>query len=100
MDKSEAFKKVTEFAKRVRGSINVKNIVMFGSYANGTPREDSDIDVAVIVDKIDGDFFDASLNLYRLRRGVDERIEPVLLEFGNDKSGFLTAIMKSGMIVS
>jgi predicted nucleotidyltransferase len=100
MDKSEAYAKVTEYAKRVRKAVAVKDIVMFGSYVNGVPREDSDIDVAVIVDKIDGDFFDASLRLYRLRRDVDERIEPVLLEADNDKSGFLSAILRNGRIVS
>jgi predicted nucleotidyltransferase len=29
---------------------------MFGSYVNGTPQEDNDLDVAVVVDELVGDF--------------------------------------------
>jgi len=100
MDKNEAYRKVTAYAKLVRDAITVKSIVMFGSYVNGVPREDSDIDVAAIVDKVEGDFFDATLNLYRLRRGIDERIEPVLLEYDQDDSGFLGTILQCGRVVA
>lgn len=34
-----------ELAKR---NINVERVILFGSYANGNPREDSDIDLAII----------------------------------------------------
>lgn len=65
-----------------------RHIVLYGSYAKGTARPDSDIDIAVIVDKVEGDYLDQQAKLYRLRRSVDLRIEPVLIEYGQDKSGF------------
>jgi hypothetical protein len=34
-----------------------------------------------------------------LRREIDARIEPVLLEEINDKSGFLEEILKTGEII-
>ena len=34
-------------------SLNAKKIILFGSYAYGTPNEDSDIDLCIIEDKID-----------------------------------------------
>jgi hypothetical protein len=37
--------------------------------------------------------------LFRLRREIDARIEPVLLEESNDKSGFLEEILKTGEII-
>jgi uncharacterized protein len=100
MDKNEAIRKVEEFAKKATRLLKIKKIILFGSYATGTFREDSDIDVAVVVDKIEGDFLDASLNLYRIRREIDSRIEPVLLEAGNDSSGFLAQIIKNGYLIS
>jgi uncharacterized protein YjgD (DUF1641 family) len=37
--------------------------------------------------------------LFTLSRNIDLRIEPVLLEAGEDKSGFLDEITKTGEIV-
>ena len=72
---------------------------MYGSYAEGTPREDSDIDVAVVLESVDDDFLKSETKLYRLKRDIDPRIEPVLLEEKNDKSGFLEEILKMGKII-
>ena len=74
-------------------------VILYGSYAKGTGRKHSDIDVAVVVDKIEDDFLMSEVKLYKLRRKVDERIEPVLLERDNDISGFLAEILKSGEVV-
>ena len=43
------------------------------------------IDIAVIVDKLNSDYFDEHVKLLKLRRSVDFRIEPVLIEYGEDK---------------
>ena len=100
MDKNEAYEKVKKYADIVRKNFAVRNIVMFGSYVTGVPRADSDIDVAVVVDNITGDFLTFSQCLYKLRRDVDERIEPLLLEKSSDKSGFLASIMRTGKVVA
>lgn len=60
---------------------------------------DSDIDIAVIVDKLDGDYLDQQARLFKLRRSVDLRIEPVLIEYGQDPSGFLKEIMDTGHVI-
>ena len=41
----------------------------------------------------------AEAKLFRLRKEIDTRIEPVLLEESNDKSGFLEEILKTGEII-
>jgi predicted nucleotidyltransferase len=55
--------------------LDVRRAFIFGSYAKGTQREDSDIDIAVILGHID-DFFEVQMELFRRRRGIDLRIEP------------------------
>ena len=70
-----------------------------GPYAKGTATSDSDIDIAVIVDKLDSDYLDEHAKLLKLRRSVDSRIEPVLIEYGKDKSGFPREVMDTGYIL-
>jgi len=47
--------------------------------------------IAVIADKLEGDYLNEQAKPYKLRRSVGFRIEPVLIEYGQDKSGFLLA---------
>jgi predicted nucleotidyltransferase len=99
MDKSEAIESIKVFAEKIRDAFDPLMIVLYGSYAKGTFTETSDIDVAVIVNSIEGDFLEQEAELYRMRREVVDRIEPLLIEFGNDKSGFLKHILNSGEIL-
>lgn len=55
--------------------LDVRRAYIFGSYAKGTQREDSDIDIAVVLGHMD-DFFEVQMELFRRRRGIDLRIEP------------------------
>jgi predicted nucleotidyltransferase len=95
MDHS-VIEKVKRYAGIVRQAMEVKKIVLYGSYARETEHADSDIDVAVIVDRIDGDYLELSARLFELVREVDVRVEPVLLNENSDKSGFIESIMKYG----
>ncbi len=97
MDKTEAIRKLKKYKKLLSKNMLFDQIVLFGSYAKGTNREDSDIDVAIIVDKIEGDFFSTRPLLWKLRREVDDRIEPVILYKNHDESGFLKEILKNGI---
>lgn len=74
-------------------------VVMFGSYAKGHPHEWSDIDVAVIVPKIeDGKWFDWAVSLNRDIEHVSSYIEPILLESGED-SPIYREVMRTGVAV-
>ncbi|HPA56835.1 MAG TPA: nucleotidyltransferase domain-containing protein [bacterium] len=99
MDKREVLEKLRKFSEIVVEKYNPLKIVLFGSYAKGTNKEESDIDVAVIVDKIDGSFLEKEAGLYKIRRNIDENIEPVLFEAGSDKSGFLESILSYGEVI-
>jgi predicted nucleotidyltransferase len=50
-------------ADRIVQEISPQRIILFGSYAKGNPRPDSDVDLLVITDRPEGN--DASLKLRR-----------------------------------
>ncbi len=99
MDKTEAIIKLERYKILLSKEMIFDKMILFGSYAKGNQREDSDIDVAIVVDKIHGDYFSTRPLLWRIRREVDDRIEPVILEKSHDESGFLKEIMKSGILI-
>ena len=99
MDKREAINIVSKYKLLVSKHFDIENIILFGSYAKGDQKEDSDIDVAIVVNKIQGDYFSTRPLLWRIRREVDDRIEPVILEKSHDESGFLKEVMKNGIVI-
>lgn len=97
MDKGDVINKVKEYSILIKKHMALENVYLFGSYAKNTNRMDSDIDVAIVVKKIEGDFFAVQPLLWKLRRQIDDRIEPILIEKDNDISGFLTEIQRNGI---
>lgn len=101
MDKDEVVVIVKKYADSVKEKIKPQKVILYGSFAKGNWHENSDIDVAVIVDSInDDDILETKKMLFKLRRGIDDRIEPILLE-GNasDRSGFLKEVLRHGQVV-
>ncbi len=99
MDKREVINKLSAYKKLLSNYFDLDKIVLFGSYASGNPREDSDIDVAVVVNSVDDDFFAYAPLLWKLRREIDDRIEPILIEKDKDESGFLQEILRTGLVI-
>ncbi|MCK4701401.1 MAG: nucleotidyltransferase domain-containing protein [Bacteroidales bacterium] len=97
MDKNEVIDKVKQYRLLLKDHFNIEKVYLFGSYAKDTHREDSDIDVAVVVNHLEGDYFSTTPLLWKLRRLIDDRIEPVFIEKDNDKGGFLDEIQKYGI---
>ena len=100
MDKEEAINKVRKYRFLLQDYFDVDKVYLFGSYAKETNREDSDIDVAIVVNSLKGDYFSTTPLLWKLRRQIDDRIEPVLIDKENDISGFLDEIRRTGIEVS
>jgi len=100
MDKREAIEIVKAYKCLLKDHFPLGKVYLFGSYAKGTNREDSDIDVAIVVKKMDGDFFLVNPLLWKLRRQIDDRIEPILIESDFDEAGFLEEIQKNGIEVA
>ncbi len=99
MDKKEAINKVKQYKLLLGKHFDLDSVYLYGSYAKDTNQEDSDIDVAVVVRNVSGDFFSVNPLLWKLRRQVDDRIEPVLIDMNDDKSGFLDEIKKTGIVI-
>ncbi|MFC2087061.1 nucleotidyltransferase domain-containing protein [Bacteroidota bacterium] len=97
MDKKEAIEKVRQYKSLLKEHFQPEKVYLFGSYAKENYHEDSDIDVAVVVNSLEGDFFSTNPLLWKLRRQIDDRIEPILLDSKNNKSGFLEEIQKNGI---
>lgn len=76
MDKEQAYevaKKYADFLKNSKSGI--KKIYLFGSYVKGKVNKDSDIDLAIVFDSLSNSF-DMQVELMKLRRKFDTRIEP------------------------
>ena len=101
MDKEKARRLVEEYAKLVVSNMVVNKIILYGSYARGDFRKDSDIDVAVVVPRssISDDILKDMAKLFKLRRSISTDIEPVLLIDEEDPSGFLDSISEYGEVV-
>ena len=99
LDKRTVISKVEQYADAVTSELSPAAVVLYGSYAKGNAREDSDIDVAVIFDGFTGDWLKTSSLLWRLRRNISFDIEPILLDSTQDKSGFVKNIYKTGQVI-
>lgn len=75
MDKIDALSIAANYAIAVNEKFNYIKIFLFGSYAKGNYNDDSDIDIAVVF-KDYNNLLDMQLELMRLRRKIDSRIEP------------------------
>ena len=66
-------KRYIAFIKKMHPGI--KKVYMFGSCAKGINNADSDIDLAIVFENL-SDTFDMQVQLMKLRRKFDTRIEP------------------------
>lgn len=64
-----------KYLSNLPAELDVRRAYIFGSYAKGTQREESDIDIAVVFGNME-DFFKTQMELFRRRRKIDLRIEP------------------------
>ena len=52
------------------------------------------------LDLLDNDLLETKKMLFKLRRGIDDRIEPILLENNSiDGSGFIKYVLKHGQVI-
>lgn len=83
--------------KLADNKIPVWRMYLFGSQVTGRAGPDSDIDVAVFLDKDDIDGFDEDVELMHLRWDIDLRIEPHTFARPDfDEDPFVGEIVKTG----
>ena len=79
MDKEKVVKIAQRYKAAVAEHLPIKALYLYGSYSKGNATEDSDIDIAVVVDRLCDNYFEDTPLLWKLRRKVSNLIEPVLL---------------------
>ena len=86
------------YIQSIPENMEIKKAYLFGSYAKGKEHNDSDIDIAIVIGKMD-DFFSVQMQLMRLRRTIDLRIEPHPIWEGdfNIQNPFAYEIQKTGI---
>jgi predicted nucleotidyltransferase len=99
LDRTQARAIAIQYAAEVIKVLNPTAIVLFGSYINGTPNEDSDIDIAVIVHDYKGDWLETASMLCGLSWQVSFDIEPHLLDDTQDRSGFVAHVIRTGEVI-
>lgn len=92
---------VKDYAEVIKNAgIPVEHIFLFGSYADGVPTVDSDLDVCVVSPVFGEDSFSDALILMRLRRNVSRSIEPraySLKDFNDPYNSVAVQVKKTGM---
>ena len=93
---------VKRYALAVTQRYSPKAIYLYGSYAHGNARNDSDIDIAVIFGPINNDeYIDIFSGLSNIASKIDYNIEPnLIIDDGNySKYSFLAEVMETGLII-
>lgn len=77
-EKNSVIQDVKKYVVVLReNGIPVDKVLLFGSWAKGTAREDSDVDVALISSFFTGDRFMDRRKIVPLRRKINNNIEPM-----------------------
>jgi len=99
LDKETVIDTVQRYVEAVKKEFSPSAVVLFGSYVNGAPHENSDIDVGVVFNGFKGDWRKTSTRLWNIAYDISWDIEPHLLDITQDKSGFVEHVFMTGQIV-
>lgn len=96
MDKEQTIKLAQRYKTAVAERLPLKAFYLYGSYSKGNHTEDSDIDIAVVVERLSDNYFEDTPLLWKLKRGISNLIEPVLLAEDADNPLYAD-ILKTGI---
>ena len=78
MGKGQAIRVIKEFINALkREGIDIDRVILFGSYAKGHARPESDIDIAIISKDFGKDRVEEGMTLFRIAGKIDPRLEPI-----------------------
>lgn len=101
LDKTNVINLAGKYANSIQTILKPQKVILYGSYAKGQANPNSDIDIAIIVDTLkDMDYLNTMQQLYKCRRDISLDIEPVLLDNSDNASGFLSEVLKTGIVIS
>lgn len=95
---------ITDVIKRFvvelkKEGIDVIKVFLYGSYAKGKNREDSDIDVAVVCEDFGTDPIDQNMKMWRIAVRVDTRLAPLSFSLSDFKKEYIPIVteIKNGL---
>ena len=98
MDKEQAINLAKHYKALVAEHLPLKALYLYGSFSKGNYTVNSDIDIAVVVERLDDDYFADTPLLWRLRRKISSLIEPVLL-VEDVNNPLYSDIIKTGILI-
>jgi uncharacterized protein len=72
---------LASLAKRINDLANPRQVILFGSQARGTAKEDSDIDLLIIADRSSDAKWSRRREIGRIRRGLPKIGVPIDIRF-------------------
>lgn len=98
------FERIKSIAKQIGEQFNPEKVVLFGSYAWGTPTEDSDLDLLVIMPVAEGHPVKIAGKIrYTLPRDIAIDVlvrDPAFVDYRvKHLDGFISHIMKEGQVL-
>jgi len=96
--------KIEDFIAALRADkVNIKKVILFGSYAKGNVIRDSDIDICIVSDDFGKDRISEMQYLFKKAARIDPRIEAIPFSsdrfLGDDNSPIIFHIKKEGIIL-
>lgn len=103
-NKSMTKKKIIEYIKSLKEhNITINKVILYGSWVNGTPNKNSDIDLAIFSPDFGKNKLKELQLLSRLAWNIDESIEAIPYSTeqlnNNDPTNFANNIIKNGEII-
>ncbi len=103
LSKDEVIKIATGFLESIRGRHDIKRAYLFGSFARGTMREYSDVDLAIVLGSLQGfsdSPFDEQFEIFHEAQEFNSLLEVVCFsqeEFEKDGGALVQQIKKEGL---
>ncbi len=98
MDKEQAIRLAERYKEAVAERLPLKALYLYGSYSKGNFSPDSDVDIAVVVDRLNDDYFADTPILWTIKRKISNLIEPVLLTEDTSNPLYVD-ILKTGILI-
>ena len=99
MDKRAVLEIVKKYRKAIIPLFPDAVTYLYGSYAKNMQKEESDIDVAVVLPKLSENYlWEDSPKLWRIGGDINSLIEPVMLE-QNENTPLYNEVIKTGILI-
>ncbi|MFQ5680802.1 MAG: nucleotidyltransferase domain-containing protein [Candidatus Omnitrophota bacterium] len=99
-------KQLNEIVQRIKNNCALEKIILFGSYAYGQPKEDSDLDLLVVVKKSGLARHKRAREIRKQLWGLTDTPKDILVytedeidDWKEVKQAFITKIMRQGRVL-